>query len=100
MTTSYLVLSIVVAVCGKEDTQSGEVVLATKHRAILPLLLRVPEGKAVAKQVLPLTMNLELYHHLPVVHTNRLWANRWTDESLLKASETRDIEISQLLLWT
>ena len=67
-----LVLSIVVAVGVKEDSKSNKVVLATKHRANLSLLLGVPEGKPVTKQSLPLTVDLELNHHLPVVHTNRL----------------------------
>lgn len=64
--------SVVVAVGVKEDAQSSEEVLATKHGANLALLLRVPEGKSIAKQVLPLTVDLELNHHLPVMHSDWL----------------------------
>ena len=70
--------SVVIAVGVKEDAESSEVVLATKDRTDLALLLCVPEGKPIAKQVLPLTMHLELNHNLPVVHTN--WLQVYTRE--------------------
>ena len=76
LTLADLVLSVVVAIGVKEYAQASEVVLATKYRASLPLLLGVPEGKAVSKQVFTLTVDLELNHHLPVVHTNWLQVHR------------------------
>lgn len=68
--------SIVVAVGVKEDAESSEVVLATKHGANLALLLGVPEGKPIAEQVLPLTVHLKLDHNLPVVHTDWLQVHK------------------------
>lgn len=64
--------SVVVAVGVEEDAESSEVVLATKDGTDLALFLCVPEGKPITKQMLPLTMHLELNHNLPVVHTNWL----------------------------
>lgn len=71
-----LVLSIVVAIGVKEDSQSSEEVFATKHGADLSLVFGVPEGKPIPKQVLPLTVDMELNHNLPVVHSDRLQVHR------------------------
>lgn len=63
---TMIVRSIVVAVGVHDDCQATEVVLAAKHFSLLHGFLHIPESKAIAKQVLPSAVNLEMYLHLPV----------------------------------
>ena len=65
-------LAIVIAVGVKEHSEPSEEVSIAEDGPGVRALLGVPEGKAVAKQVLSLPVDVKVEQHLPVVHPDRL----------------------------
>lgn len=72
ITVSHIVRAIVVAVGVGDDDEAGEVVLRTKNRPVCHSLTSVPDGKAVAKEILGGARNLKMDLHLPIPHEDRL----------------------------
>jgi len=64
--------AVVVAVGVHNDGEALEEVLVAEHRPAHHAVLGVPDGKAVAEQLLALAVHLEVYVQLPVAYVARL----------------------------
>jgi hypothetical protein len=64
--------SIVVAVRVQDDREPLEEVVVAENGTLPHAVFGVPDDEAVAEQVLPLTVNLEVDLQLPIAHVHRL----------------------------
>jgi hypothetical protein len=63
--------SIVVAVRVQDDREPLEEVVVAENGTLPHAVFGVPDDEAVAEQVLPLTVNLEVDLQLPIAHVHR-----------------------------
>lgn len=67
-----IVRAVVVAVSVHDDGEALEEVTVAEHRTTHHSVLGVPDGKAVAKQLLALSVHLEVNVQFPVAYVARL----------------------------